>query len=65
MITWKWMMISKLSVKIEAEQFHSLVCRVMSLSLDEKISILDIGDVRSSCFNVDMSNRAKNQHFPV
>ena len=23
MITWKWMMISKLSIKIEAEQLHS------------------------------------------
>ena len=29
------MMITNLSIKIEAEQLHSLVFRVMSLSLDE------------------------------
>jgi len=29
------MMVSNLSIKIEAEEFHSLVFRAMSLSLDE------------------------------
>ena len=29
------MMISKLSIKIEAEQLHSLVFRAISLSLDD------------------------------